>query len=894
MATFAQGNSWTNVSLPPAQRASLLVAAMTLDEKIAMVHGISGPYSGNLTNNDRLGIPALHFLNGPAGVGGGPGVTALPAPILLAATWDTNRARGYGAIIGVETRGKGAQVSEGPMINMVRVPQGGRAFETFGEDPVLSGAIAAEHIRGIQSQGVIANAKHFVANDQETTRGNENSIVDERTLQEIYFAPFRASVRAGLGSMMGAFNRINGPWSCDSAMLGAVVKVGWGFDGFVESDWGANFDGIAAPRNGLDLEMRLEIRFGSNLLAAVQSGAVATSQLDDMVKRILTPMFRFGIFDNPATGALTNVVTSAAHAQFAHDAAVEGMVLLTNKNNLLPLSPAAVHSIAVIGSVASVNPICVGAGSAQVYLPYYDDPFTAISNRAWPLISCNYSQGDSGPPWAIDDAIAAAANADVVVVCVGEQTGEGIDRTNLSLPNNQDELVYAVAAANPRTVVVVYEGAGTLMPWAGQIGAAVVAWYPGQENGRPLAALLFGDSNFSGKLPVTFPMTYKQVPANAPWQFPGTNLTVLYSERLLMGYRWYDASNIAPRFPFGHGLSYTTFGYSNLLVSPVSAAGQVVISCDVWNQGSRAGAEVAQLYLGFPANCGEPPRQLRGFTRLQLSPAQAGHATFPLCWEDLAIWDVENHRWKVPLGTFQVCVGASSRDIRLTGSFNISTQIPANGLRNYALFAPATASSTSSNSAAAAAVDGDPATVWLSLPGVPQSLTLDLGTTVNVSRVRLKWDTNFASGYQVQLSSNGASWAAVFSTNAGAGNIEDLLASGQGRYLRLYVTQAANNSAGCTLQEIEVYGPEPQLFPSLSFSRTSTNTVMVSWPASWGGPGWPQNYWLNWSNYNLQQSALFGSPVWTTINTGITSFSGTNTFVAPAAGAGLWYRLRSP
>jgi beta-glucosidase len=891
---FAQSNSWTNVSLPPAQRASLLVTAMTLDEKIAMVHGIPGPYSANLTNNDPLGIPALHFLNGPAGVAGPPGVTALPAPILLAATWDTSRARGYGAIIGFETRGKGAQVSEGPMINMVRVPQGGRAFETFGEDPVLSGAIAAEHIRGIQSQGVIANAKHFVANDQETTRGNENSIVDERTFQEIYCAPFQTAVRAGVGSIMGAYNRINGPWSCDSAMLGAVVKVGWGFDGFIECDWGANFDGIAAPRNGLDLETPRELRFGSNLLAAVQSGAVAASQLDEMVKRILTPMFRFGIFDSPTTGTLTNVVTSAAHAQFAYDTAVEGMVLLTNKNNLLPLSPETVHSIAVIGSVASANPIWVGTGSAQVYLPYYDVPFVSISNRAWPLISCAYSQGDSGPPWAIDDAITAAGNADVVVVCVGEQTGEGTDRTNLSLPNNQDELVYAVAATNPRTIVVMYEGAGTLMPWIDQIGAAVVAWYPGQENGRPLAALLFGDSNFSGKLPVTFPDAYQQVPANAPWQFPGTNLTVLYSEGLLMGYRWYDASNISPRFPFGHGLSYTAFGYSNLAVSPVSVAGQVTISCDVWNQGTRPGAEVAQLYLGFPANSGEPPRQLRGFRRLQLSPAQAGHATFQLCWDELAIWDVENHRWKVPLGTFQVFVGTSSRDIRLTGTFDVSTQISTTGLRNYARFAPAKASSISTNSGAAAAVDGDPATIWLSSPGVPQSLTFDLGATVNVSRVRLKWDTNFASAYQIQLSGNGTNWVTVFATNSGAGNIEDLLATGAGRYLQLLITQSANSFAGCTVQEIEVYGPEPQLFPSLSISRASPNNVMVSWPASWGGTGWPQNYWLNWSNYNLQQCALLGSSVWATISSGISSFGGTNTFVAPNLGTGLRYRLRSP
>ncbi len=890
----AQTQPWMDTSLPPAQRASLLVAQMTLDEKIAMVHGTGQqiPYVGNVTNNARLGIPALHLQDGPAGVGDGlQGVTAPPAPIALAATWDTSLARQYGTLIGGEARGKGIHVLLGPMINMVRVPQGGRSFETFGEDPYLSAAMAAADIQGIQSQGVIANAKHFVCNDQETDRGLESSDVDERTLQEIYFTPFRAAVRAGVGSICGSYNQVNGIYACMSPLLGAVLKVMWGFDGFVECDWGASFGDVQAANNGLDLEMAWGTRFGDPLKTDVQSGAVAMSQLDAMVRRIFTPMFRFGIFDNPTTGDAGAIVTTPAHAQFARDTAAQGIVLLKNTAGLLPLNPATVHSIAVLGSVGGVNPIWVGSGSGTVYLPYYDIPVDAIANRAGPGITVNYNQGDGG---FIPQAVQLAQQADVAIVCVGQQTGEGTDRASLSLPGDQDALVNAVAAANPRTIVVMYVDAGTLMPWAGQVAAALVAWYPGQEGGHALASVLFGDVNPSGKLPVTFPAAADQVPANTPAQYPGVNYHVSYSERLQIGYRWYDANNVAPQFPFGHGLSYTTFLYSNLTVSPVSPSGQVAVGVDVQNTGTRAGAEVVQLYLGFPSGVGEPPRLLKGFRKVTLPPGASAHVTFTLVWEDLAYWDAIAHAWAVPTGTFVVMAGSSSRDIRRVGSLTVASPIPSCGLANQALFKLVTVSSAlATNYPGAAAVDGNPTTRWASLAGDPQWLTVDLGAVKEIRRVRLYWDTNYARSYQIRLSNDNTNWTSGYSTTSGAGGLEDILVTSAAHYVQIYGTQSATGS-GYSLQEVEVYSPEAQVFPKLSILPTGTNTFRVSWPVAWGGSELQQNTYLNWGAYGLQQNANLNTANWAPVPQTPTQVNGTNQLILPHPGTSQFYRLSSP
>lgn len=809
--------TWTNTALTAEQRADALLAAMTLGEKAALLNGAGGSYVGNLPANSRLGIPSLNLQDGPAGFRNPAAgdTTAFPAPITLAATWDVALARQYGVCMGQEFAGKGAGVILGPMMNTARAYQAGRNFEGYGEDPVLSGALASAEIQGLQSQGVIATAKHFVCNDQETDRTLVSSDVDERTRQEIYYPPFLASVRAGAGAFMGSYNRVNGRFACEHEALRATVKKTWGFDGFVMSDWNAGLSTIAGALNGMDSEMYCASQFTSNsLYAALQSGLVASADSDEMAHRVLATMFRFGLFDRPAAGNLYSSVTNAAHAQLARDVAAQGMVLLKNSGGILPLNPASVHTIAVIGSAASSSPISTGGGSAGVSLPYNVTPLNGITARAGAGITVRYTQGDGGN---IAGAVSLAQSSDVAIVCVGQQTSEGSDRSSLSLPGDQDALVSAVAAANPRTIVVLYCSSATLMPWSAQVAASLAAWYPGQENGRALASVLFGDVNPSGKLPVSFPASASLVPASTAAQFPGVSGHVAYSEGLQVGYRWFDAQNVAPLYPFGHGLSYSTFGYNNLTIGAVSPAGQVQIQMDLTNTSALAGTEVAQLYLGFPALAGEPPKQLKGFKKVFLSGHQAQHLSFNLGWEDLAYWEASVRGWLVAPGAFQVLVGASSRDVRLQGSFSVPASIPGSDLANAALHKAASASSalTASNSAAAA-VDGSTASGWYSGGSGTQWLQADLGITRDLSRVRLQWNTNFASAYTIQVSTNNTNWNTAYTTAAGAGGIEDILVSGKGRFVRMQATQEAFPGAGYSVAEFEVYSQPQQPYGGLA------------------------------------------------------------------------------
>jgi beta-glucosidase len=803
--------SWTNTTLSAGQRASSLVSAMTFSEMAAMVAGASGSYVGYIPNNTRLGIPALNLQDGPAGIGDGANnVTAFPAPITIAASWDVALSRQYGNLMGAEALGKGVSVLLAPMMNDARVYEDGRNFEGSGEDPQLSGAMAAAEIEGIQSQGVIATAKHFVCNDQETERTLISSDVDERTRQEVYYPAFRASVRAGVGAAMASYNRVNSRYACESEALNATLKKLWGFNGFVMSDWGAGFSTVAGVNNGLDMDMYSGGFASSSLTSAIQSGNVPSSEVNGMVQRTLTSMFQFGLFDNPSIGNLSSNVTGTAHAQFARNAAAQGTVLLQNNGNLLPLNTSSIHSIAVIGSVASTSPISIGSGSAGVTLPYNITPLTGITSRAGAGINVSYSQGDGA---SVPAAALLASNSDVAIVCVGQQTSEGSDRTGLSLPNGQDALISAVAAANPHTIVVIYSSSATLMPWADQVAGILFAWYPGQENGNALAQVLFGDVNPSAKLPVTIPASANQVCTSTTAQWPGLLGHASYSEGLQVGYRWYDANNVTPLFPFGFGLSYTTFGYSNLTVSAVSPSGQVQVGFDLTDTGTQVGAEVAELYLGFPAAANEPPKLLKGFQKITLSPGQTQHVTFNLDWEELANWDATARGWIVTPGTFQVMVGASSHDLRLNGSFTVGPAIPSSDLANAALHQPVTVSSVLSTSTpGSAAVDGDAGSAWSSLSSDPQWIAVDLGMTKDLSRVRLQWNTNYASSYALQISPDGTNWTGIYSTNSGAGGVEDILVSGRGRYVRVYATTQALPGNGYSLSEFEVYSQPQQSF----------------------------------------------------------------------------------
>ena len=799
LAIRLPAQTWTNTDLTASQRADALMAAMTQAEKIAMVCGAGGPYIGNIPGNQRLNIPALGFQDGPGGAGDwNTGVTAFPAPICIAASWDAALMRQYGTYIGMEERGKGGQGLLGPTMNMARAYQNGRNFESYGEDPYLASVMAAAHVQGIQSQGVIATAKHFVCNDQETDRWLVSADADERTRQEIYYQPFIACVQSGLGAIMASYNRVNGRSACESEALNATVKKLWGYDGFIMSDWDAYFSTVGAANNGLDMDMYNNAFSSVPLAAAIEAGDVPVADLDGMVHSILTTMFRLGDFDHPSPGKMSAKVTSAAHAEFDRDAAAAGTVLLQNHGGLLPLNPLSVHSIAVIGSAASTKPISTGLGSGSVPLPYDTTPLAGIVDRAGPGMTVNYSQGDGNIP----AAVSLAQTSDIVILCVGERTGESRDRTSLSLPGDQDALINAVAAVNTNTIVVVYCSSATLLPWSNQVAAALVAWYPGQENGHALARVLFGDVNPSGKLPVTFPAAADEVPANTPAQFPGVKGHVVYSEGLDIGYRWFDANHVTPRFPFGHGLSYTTFEYSNLTVSAVSPSGQVQIGLDVSNTGSRAGAEVPQLYLGFPSAAGEPPKLLKGFTKITLAPGQTEHVVYNLDWLDLANWDATARGWLVTPGTFQVLVGASSRDLRLNGSFTVAA-VPSSDLANAAMHRAASASSETGS--APTAVDGDSTTAWNSAASEPQWFMVDFGLMKDLSRIRLQWNTNYASAYTIQLSPDASTWTTIYTNTNGQGGLEDLLVNGRGRYVRVVGTQAAIPGAGYGLQEFGAY-----------------------------------------------------------------------------------------
>lgn len=681
-------------------RARDLVGRMTLDEKLQQLHGIrDATHFRFVPPVPRLGIPAFQITNGPAGAGPGgthpqAKATALPAPISLAATWDPSLAKLNGAIIGAESRDIGNGLVEAPTINIARVPQNGRTFEGYGEDPYLVGQISVNNIIGMQSQGVIANVKHYAANNQETNRFTVNEEIDERTLREIYLPAFEASVKQGhVASLMCAYPRVNGIYCCENALLlNQILKTEWGFSGFVTSDFGAVHSSVASATAGLDLEMPTGKYFGDDdLKSAVQSGQVPMSVIDDKLIRRFRTMMSLGIFDRPPS---PKPIPSKENGALARRLAEEGMVLLKNEGGVLPLNAARLKSIALIGPAAA-KAVTGGGGSSRVAPLYTVDPVDGIRNRAGAKVTVNFADGSD-----VSQAISLARAAEIAVLMVGDADTEGRDHP-ISLDGNQDHLVQAVAAANPRTVVVVKSGSAILMPWVDQVPAILEAWYPGEEDGNAVAAVLFGDFNPAGKLPITFPKNIEDVPANAPEQYPGVGPVAPYtegyehdmakksppgiggvahySEGVFVGYRHYDAQGIAPLFPFGHGLSYTSFSYKDLKISPDASftgknAPTVEVDLDITNTGVLAGAEVVQLYVGMPSISAvpQPPKQLKGFQKVALNAGKKAHVHIVLDARSLSYWDVKRHAWVVAPGTYQIMLGASSRDIRLQGQFKVT------------------------------------------------------------------------------------------------------------------------------------------------------------------------------------------------------------------------------
>ena len=662
---------WANSTAPTAQRVAQLLAAMTQDQKVAMLHGDgSSPYVGQVAAIPALCIPALNLQDGPQGVGDGlQNVTQLPAPVAAAASWDTALENQYGAVQGTEFAGKGVNVALGPTINIVRDPRWGRAFETFSEDPYLAGQIATADIRGIQSQGVMAQVKHAAVYNQETNRNNpsDNAIVSNQTLQEIYLPAFQnAIVNGGAASAMCSYSTINGAYACENPyILNTALYQQDGFTGFVTSDWGATHSTVASANAGLTMEMPGGTFFGNSLSQAVTAGTVTQATLNTMVTRVLTQMFAFGMFDKAPSGSTGAVVTTPAHVATARTTAEEGTVLLKNANNVLPLSAATTHTIALLGNDAGAGVQTSGGGSAGVTSSGTVSPLTGIQNRAGSGATVNYEAATDAA--GVTRAVNLARTSDVAIVFANYGESEGGDLSNIDLPGNQDSLIAQVAAANPKTIVVLNTGSAVTMPWLNQVAGVFENWYAGQEAGNAIAALLYGDVDPSGKLPVTFPASLADVPAHTTAQWPGANNQVQYSEGVDVGYRWYDAKNVTPLFPFGYGLSYTTFGFSNLQVGAL-VNGTATVSATVTNTGTKQGAEVVQLYVGDPSATGEPPRQLKGFNRVDLQAGASQTVQFTLTAHDLAHWADSAGGWTTTAGAYQVLVGDSSRNLPLTGT----------------------------------------------------------------------------------------------------------------------------------------------------------------------------------------------------------------------------------
>jgi beta-glucosidase len=688
---------WLDKSLSPDKRADLVIHEMSLDEKITLVHGVEGPLAkehslggaGYVPGVPRLGIPDLQMTDGRSGVAniGWRGVyaTALPSSLANAASWDLEGSYEYGAQLGKEVRDLGFNVSLGGTANIIREARNGRNFECLGEDPLLIGKMLGRELKGTQDQQVIANINRYAVNDQETGRFIGSAIIDKRAMQETDLLAFEIAIEeSNVGTVMCAYNRLNSVFACENPyLLTDVLKKAWDYKGWVMTDWGAGHSAVPSAKAGMDQEMPTGKYFGDPLKAAIEKGEVPVSRLDDMVHRILRTEFALGVINNPPEPKPVNPFTGADVAQRIEERAV---VLLKNQDAQLPLNASGVKSIAVIGAHADIA-VLSGAGSDQVeaaggnavpgnrrFVWHPSSPLRALRAEA-PNAQVTYDSGT-------DPAAAAklAGASELAIVFVWQHTTEGGDVAGLSLPDNQDELVNQVAAANPHTIVVLETGGPVTMPWVDKVSAVVEAWYPGIRGGEAVARVLFGDVNPSGKLPVTFPKSEADLPhAHIAGMLPApaggepiqqkTPFDINYTEGLKVGYKWYEAEGKEPLFAFGFGLSYTTFSYSSLEVTP---SAQLRVSFTVTNAGSRAGADIAQVYATLPSSAGEPFKRLIGWEKVSLAPGESRAVSLTVEPKYLSIFNVDKENWELTPGEYKVQVGGSSGSTPLNQAATIA------------------------------------------------------------------------------------------------------------------------------------------------------------------------------------------------------------------------------
>lgn len=714
--------AWMNTALSANQRADLVLHEMTLEEKLNLLHGTSGAPLGALGAGSaaaqsnggagmfggvpRLNIPPIQMADASYGVTHGRLTgrysTALPSTLGAAATWDPSLAFEYGALIGKELRAHGYNMSLGGGVNLTREPRNGRNFEYQGEDPILAGTMVGKLIQGTQSQHVIGDIKHFALNDQESGRNAVDINISERAMRETDLLAFQIGVREGNpGAVMCSYNRVGGEYACENShLMNDVLKRDWKFEGFVLSDWGGTHSTAKALTAGLDNEEPNSRFFGDALARAVAAGEVKQVAVDEHVHRILRTMFATGVIDFPIQ---RNVVDVEAGLALAQTTAERSIVLLKNRDGILPLNPGKTHSIVLIGAHADLAMIS-GGGSAQVDPPggnvfpppagaargmfntevwFPQSPLKSLRER-FPNLKITYDDGTD-----VARASAAAKSVDVAIAFGYQWESEAMDLDTLALGNGQNDLIAAVTAANPRTVVVLETGGAVLMPWVEKAGAVVETWYSGSRGAVALARVLAGDVNPSARLPITFPLadsdlphpTLVKPPAASRPLAPGEGtpaeraartlapFLVAYDEGLQVGYKWYDAQKKPVLFPFGFGLSYTRFAYSALKLAPSGTS--VKATFTVTNTGSRQGSEVAEVYAALPAEAGEPPKRLVGWQKFDLAPGASHTITITIDPRNLLIYDVPSNDWQLVPGAYTVRVGGSSQQLPLSATVTL-------------------------------------------------------------------------------------------------------------------------------------------------------------------------------------------------------------------------------
>ena len=706
---------WTDTTLAPRERAQLLVAAMTLEQKIQQLHGNMETIdiyalSAQATTKaemdqlaaqirverhvaaiDELGIPRFRITNGPVGVGMGDGTpsppaTSLPMTIALAAGFDPELAHQYGDLIGSETATLGQHVLEGPGVCLHRTEIAGRNFEYFSEDPYLSGVMGVEVTKAIQSHDVIAMGKHYAVNDQEYERFRTNVEVDEGVLREMYLLPFEMLVKdAGIAAIMSAYNRVRGVYATESRyLLTTILREEWGFEGYVQSDFWSARSCAGSLNAGMDHEMPDDKWLNeANVKAALQDTSLEIQTVDRALVRRFTQMFRFGQFERPyAPGE----IDAAGHGAISRRIGEQLAVLLKNDGGMLPLNAASAGRVLIVGQSEYVDDACQGGGGSSKVIPLYtvtpvDGMREVLAAMGSDATVSKFTVADDLSN--LDQARAAVLEADTVIIMAGVVATEGVDRPSASMANGQDQMIDSLLGLNDQTVVVLKDSSPVLMPWIERAPAVLEAWNQGAEDGHVVADLLFGNVNPSGKVPTTYPAAegdtlYHGDPVRYPGTDEGSGYPVIrYTEGRQVGYRWFQAQGISPLFAFGFGLSYTTFELSDVAVSTTATDGTqpINVSLTVTNTGSVAGAEVPQVYLGVPSQ-GQPPKRLVGFTKVHLAPGEAQRVTITIdpaaTNHPLSVWDPGTNAFVVPQGEFAVHVGTSSDDTPHTAAFSVS------------------------------------------------------------------------------------------------------------------------------------------------------------------------------------------------------------------------------